>query len=52
MVQRNLEKLDDEQLVRQIEEKAGDDLQFIRVNGAIVGGLVGAAIYLLKALFA
>lgn len=48
MVQRNLEKLDDAQLVRQIEEKAGDDLQFIRVNGAIVGGLVGAAIFLLK----
>lgn len=48
MVQRNLEKLDDAQLVRQIEEKAGDDLQFIRVNGAIVGGLVGAVIYLLK----
>lgn len=52
MVQRNLEKLDDEQLVRQIEEKAGDDLQFIRVNGAIVGGLVGATIFVLKTLFA
>ncbi|MBR9974336.1 MAG: DUF445 domain-containing protein [Bacteroidetes bacterium] len=48
MVQRNLEKLDNAQLVRQIEEKAGDDLQFIRVNGAIVGGLVGAAIFLLN----
>jgi uncharacterized membrane-anchored protein YjiN (DUF445 family) len=48
MVQRNLEKLDDAQLVRQIEEKAGDDLQYIRVNGAIVGGLVGSLIYILK----
>jgi uncharacterized membrane-anchored protein YjiN (DUF445 family) len=48
MVSRNLDKLDNDQLVRQIEEKAGGDLQFIRVNGAIVGGLVGAAIFLLK----
>ena len=28
-----------------IEEHAGDDLQFIRVNGTIVGGLAGGAIY-------
>jgi uncharacterized membrane-anchored protein YjiN (DUF445 family) len=48
IVQRNLEKLDDEQLVRQIEEKVGSDLQYIRVNGAVVGGLVGACIYLLN----
>jgi uncharacterized membrane-anchored protein YjiN (DUF445 family) len=48
MVSRNLDKLDDDQLVRQIEEKAGGDLQYIRVNGAIVGGLVGAAMFLLK----
>ncbi|MDX9760351.1 MAG: DUF445 domain-containing protein [Bacteroidota bacterium] len=48
MVSRNLDRLDDDQLVRQIEEKAGDDLQFIRVNGAIVGGLVGAGIFLVK----
>ncbi|MBR9977838.1 MAG: DUF445 domain-containing protein [Bacteroidetes bacterium] len=48
MVQRNLEKLDDKQMVRQIEEKVGGDLQYIRVNGAIVGGLVGACIFLLK----
>jgi len=48
IVERNLEKLDDEQLVGQIEEKVGSDLQYIRVNGAVVGGLVGAAIFLLK----
>ena len=51
MVSRNLDRLDDDQLVRQIEEKAGADLQYIRVNGAIVGGLVGAAIFLLKYFF-
>ncbi len=48
MVKSNLEKLDDTQLVRQIEEKVGDDLQFIRLNGAIVGGLVGMTIFLFK----
>jgi uncharacterized membrane-anchored protein YjiN (DUF445 family) len=28
-----------------IEEHAGDDLQYIRVNGTVVGGLAGGAIY-------
>lgn len=31
--------------VRLIEEHAGDDLQFIRVNGTVVGGLAGGVIY-------
>jgi uncharacterized membrane-anchored protein YjiN (DUF445 family) len=31
--------------VRLIEEQAGDDLQYIRVNGTVVGGLAGGAIY-------
>jgi uncharacterized membrane-anchored protein YjiN (DUF445 family) len=31
--------------VRLIEEHAGDDLQFIRVNGTVVGGLAGAGLY-------
>jgi uncharacterized membrane-anchored protein YjiN (DUF445 family) len=48
MVQRNLERLDNETLVNQIEEKVGGDLQYIRVNGALVGGLVGTALFLLK----
>ncbi len=36
--------------VRLIEEHAGDDLQFIRVNGTVVGGLAGGAIYALHLL--
>jgi uncharacterized membrane-anchored protein YjiN (DUF445 family) len=28
-----------------IEEHAGDDLQYIRVNGTVIGGLAGGAIY-------
>ena len=37
--------------VRLIEEHAGDDLQFIRVNGTVVGGLAGGAIYGVHLLF-
>ena len=44
MVQSSLDKLSDLDLVAQIEDKVGDDLQYIRLNGAIVGGLVGAII--------
>ncbi len=52
LVQRNLERLDDETLVTQIEEKVGGDLQYIRLNGAIVGGLVGTLLFLLKYIIA
>ncbi|WP_192346253.1 DUF445 domain-containing protein [Algoriphagus sp. Y33] len=48
MVRNSLRKLDDKELVAQIEEKVGSDLQYIRLNGAVVGGLVGILIALLK----
>jgi len=32
--------------VAQIEERVGADLQFIRLNGAVVGGLVGVVLAL------
>jgi len=34
-----------QQLVRLIEINVGKDLQFIRFNGAVVGGLAGLALY-------
>ena len=43
-VRENLEKLDDVALVDQIESKVGADLQYIRLNGAVVGGLIGVGI--------
>lgn len=52
LVRHNLERLDDDQLVEQIEAKVGGDLQFIRLNGAVVGGLVGAVIFLIQRLLA
>ena len=44
LVRESLLKLDDRELVVQIKEKVGDDLQYIRLNGAVVGGLVGILI--------
>jgi uncharacterized membrane-anchored protein YjiN (DUF445 family) len=40
-VRENLEALDPGTLVAMIETRVGADLQFIRLNGALVGGLVG-----------
>jgi uncharacterized membrane-anchored protein YjiN (DUF445 family) len=36
---------DDETLVRKIELQVGKDLQYIRINGTLVGGLVGLLIF-------
>jgi len=36
---------DMDQLVKLIEINMGKDLQFIRFNGAMVGGLAGLALY-------
>ena len=40
-VRENLDTLDTATLIAQIEARVGADLQFIRLNGAVVGGLVG-----------
>ncbi|WBX73226.1 DUF445 domain-containing protein [Tenacibaculum pacificus] len=45
----SLEKLNNKDLVKQIEDKVGDDLQYIRLNGALVGGVVGMVLYIIKA---
>jgi uncharacterized membrane-anchored protein YjiN (DUF445 family) len=41
-----LEALDADTLVAQIEDRVGGDLQFIRLNGALVGGLIGVLLHL------
>jgi uncharacterized membrane-anchored protein YjiN (DUF445 family) len=51
LVRSNLNRLSDDEMTAQIERKVGADLQYIRVNGALVGGLVGALLYLLQAAF-
>ena len=36
---------DDEQLVRTLELQVGRDLQFTRINGTVVGGLIGLVLH-------
>jgi uncharacterized membrane-anchored protein YjiN (DUF445 family) len=46
-VRENLEALDTDTLVARIEDRVGADLQFIRLNGALVGGLIGVLLALM-----
>ncbi len=46
MVREKLESLNDAGLVQSLEEKVGDDLQWIRINGTVIGALVGIVQYL------
>jgi uncharacterized membrane-anchored protein YjiN (DUF445 family) len=41
---------DDRQLVDELELSVGKDLQFIRINGAVVGGVAGLALHALRLL--
>jgi uncharacterized membrane-anchored protein YjiN (DUF445 family) len=43
-------RVSDKQMVAEIEEKIGDDLQFIRLNGAVVGWFIGLTLGVIKAL--
>jgi uncharacterized membrane-anchored protein YjiN (DUF445 family) len=49
-IENGVRALGPEGAVRLIEEHAGDDLQYIRVNGTVVGGLAGGAIYVVHLL--
>lgn len=40
-----IDNLDTEEMTKLIEDKVGDDLQFIRINGTIIGGFIGLIIY-------
>ena len=41
-------RVSDKQMVAEIEEKIGDDLQFIRLNGAVVGWFIGLTLGVIK----
>lgn len=45
LVTERLAGWDETALVRELELQTGRDLQFIRINGALAGGLVGVVIY-------
>lgn len=46
-----VERWDSETLVNRLELQVGRDLQYIRINGTLVGGLVGLIIFSAKRLF-
>lgn len=46
MVRETLAAYTDQDLNRFIEEKAGNDLQWIRINGSMIGGVVGLFLFL------
>jgi uncharacterized membrane-anchored protein YjiN (DUF445 family) len=46
-----VERWDAEETARKVELQVGRDLQFIRINGTVVGALAGLAIHTLSQLF-
>src|SRR5690606_10113849 len=46
-VQDKLSLFSEEELIELVKEKAGQDLQYIRLNGIVAGALIGAMLYLL-----
>jgi uncharacterized membrane-anchored protein YjiN (DUF445 family) len=51
LVGENLEKLDDKTLIEMLETNVGKDLQWIRVNGAICGFLIGLILVSIRIIF-
>ncbi|PFJ14638.1 DUF445 domain-containing protein [Bacillus cereus] len=50
LVQENLDKLDNKTLIEMIENNVGKDLQWIRVNGAVCGFMIGLVLEGIKAI--
>ncbi|KHL94888.1 hypothetical protein QW71_15835 [Paenibacillus sp. IHB B 3415] len=48
LVKENLDQMDDSSLVNMLEEKVGKDLQWIRVNGAVCGFVVGLVLTVIQ----
>ena len=49
-IARTLKAWDDERLVAQIERSVGRDLQFIRLNGTLIGAVAGLVLHALRVL--
>ena len=47
MIRERFDKWSDDTLTEFVESRIADDLQMIRINGAVVGGIVGMALYAL-----
>lgn len=51
LIARTIEGWDTKTLVSKLEDQVGNDLQYIRINGTLVGGLVGLSLYYIEKLF-
>jgi uncharacterized membrane-anchored protein YjiN (DUF445 family) len=51
VISTTVERWDTEETSNRLELQVGRDLQFIRINGTVVGALAGLAIYALSQLF-
>ncbi|MEK8129585.1 DUF445 domain-containing protein [Paenibacillus filicis] len=51
LIHENVDKFDNATLISLMEDKVGKDLQWIRVNGAICGFLIGLVLFGVRALF-
>ena len=51
IITNTVQKWDGTELSEKMELEVGKDLQYIRINGTLVGGLVGLTIYTLTHLF-
>jgi len=45
MIRHTIEEWDANTLMQKLEQQVGPDLQFIRINGTLIGGLVGVALH-------
>lgn len=48
LISRTIDAWDTSTIVTKLEEQVGPDLQYIRINGTIVGGLVGLFLYVIE----
>ena len=48
LIRERFDALSDEELTTFVEERVSDDLQMIRINGSICGGVVGILLYLVS----
>jgi len=45
MIEHTVKQWDGKELSKKLEEQTGADLQYIRLNGTLVGGIAGLVIY-------
>jgi uncharacterized membrane-anchored protein YjiN (DUF445 family) len=48
IIARTIDKWDSSTLVARLEEQVGSDLQYIRINGTLVGGCVGVLLFIFE----